>query len=128
MSNWQGDFTLARTFTLSKRHKKAVTNVDTQDTPHLLHVSVRTNVGSTDRVAGTKWKEHRKLFTPAFHFKILEEFVGVFNINDRIMIQKLDKHVNGPGFDIRPYISLCTLDMICGKHSTVSHYNTYLGI
>ena len=83
----EGNFTLAITFTLSKRHKKAVTNVDRRDTPHLLHVSVRTNVGSTDRVAGTKWKEHRKLFTPAFHFKILEEFVGVFNSNDRIMIQ-----------------------------------------
>ncbi|GFG37475.1 hypothetical protein Cfor_01119, partial [Coptotermes formosanus] len=60
-----------------------------------------------------KWKGHRKLFTPAFHFKILEEFVAVFNSNDRILIQTLDKYVNGPGFDIRPYISLCTLDIIC---------------
>ena len=68
-------------------------------------------------VAGPKWKEHRKLFTPAFHFKILEDFVEVFGSNDRVLREKLEKHVNGPGFDIRPYISLYTLDIICGKHN-----------
>jgi len=62
---------------------------------------------------GPKWKEHRKLFTPAFHFKILEEFVEVFGSKGSILREKLEKHVNGPGFDIRPYISLYTLDIIC---------------
>jgi cytochrome P450 len=89
---------------------------------------VRRSFAGTERVAGVKWKGHRKLFTPAFHFKILEEFVAVFNSNDRILIQTLDKYVNGPGFDIRPYISLCTLDIICGKHSTLPHYSTYCSI
>jgi len=60
---------------------------------------------------------HRKLITPAFHFKILEEFVEVFGSTDRNLIEKLEKHVNGPGFDIYPYISLYTLDFICGKHN-----------
>jgi len=73
--------------------------------------------GSTVSVSGPKWKEHRKLFTPAFHFKILEEFVEVFGSKDRILIEKLEKHVNGSGFDIYPYISLYTLDIICGKHN-----------
>jgi hypothetical protein len=41
----------------------------------------------------------------------------VFGSNDRILIEKLEKHVNGPAFDIRPYISLYTLDVICGKHN-----------
>ena len=68
-------------------------------------------------VAGPKWKEHRKLFTPAFHFKILEDFVEVFGSKDRILREKMEKHVNGPGFDISPYITLYTLDVICGKHN-----------
>jgi cytochrome P450 len=72
---------------------------------------------STVAVAGPKWKEHRKMFTPAFHFKILEEFVEVFGSKGRILREKLEKHVNGPAFDIRPYISLHTLDIICGKHN-----------
>ena len=86
-----------------------------------LHIIVPLNrhqcFASTVSVAGPKWKEHRKLFTPAFHFKILEDFVEVFGSNDRILIEKLEKHVNGPGFDICPYISLYTLDIICGKHN-----------
>jgi cytochrome P450 len=86
-----------------------------------LHITVPLNrqlcFASTVSVAGAKWKEHRKLFTPAFHFKILEDFVEVFGSKDRILIEKLEKHVNGPAFDIRPYISLYTLDIICGKHN-----------
>jgi len=86
-----------------------------------LHIIVPLNshqcFAGTVCVAGPKWKEHRKLFTPAFHFKILEEFVEVFGSKGSILREKLEKHVNGPGFDIRPYISLYTLDIICGKHN-----------
>jgi cytochrome P450 len=64
---------------------------------------------------GEKWRAHRKLFTPTFHFKILEQFVEVINSNERIMIQKVGKHLNGPGFDICPYVNLCALDIICGE-------------
>jgi cytochrome P450 len=88
--------------------------------PLKLHVIALTKhqcYASTVSVAGPKWKEHRKLITPAFHFKILEGFVEVFGSKDRILIEKLERHVNGPGFDIYPYISLCTLDIICGKHN-----------
>jgi len=87
-------------------------------------------VASTVSVAGPKWKEHRKLFTPAFHFKILEDFVEVFGNNDRVLIEKLEKHVNGPAFNILPYISLYTLDIICGKHTChlLQVLNTCCGI
>jgi len=89
--------------------------------PLELHIIVPVNkhqcFASADSVTGPKWKDHRKLFTPAFHFKILEDFVEVFGSNDRILIEKLEKHVNGPVFDICPYISLYTLDIICGKHN-----------
>lgn len=62
---------------------------------------------------GQKWKSHRKLITPTFHVKILEEFIEVFNSNINILINKLKDHVNGDEFDIYPYIKLYALDNIC---------------
>ncbi|KAJ4450385.1 hypothetical protein ANN_01806 [Periplaneta americana] len=61
---------------------------------------------------GEHWHIHRKLLTPAFHFRILEQFVEVFNNNANILLENLSKHVNGPDFEIRPYIQLCALDNI----------------
>ncbi|KAJ4450387.1 hypothetical protein ANN_01808, partial [Periplaneta americana] len=58
------------------------------------------------------WHIHRKLLTPAFHFRILEQFVEVFNNNANILLENLSKHVNGLDFEIRPYIQLCALDNI----------------
>ena len=102
---------------LRKRLTDGVTNFNSCSPATSHNCTPKQCFASTVSVAGTKWKEHRKLFTPAFHFKILEDFVEVFSSNDRILIEKLEKHVNGPPFDIRPYISLCTLDIICGKHN-----------
>ncbi|KAK7076602.1 Cytochrome P450 4V2 [Halocaridina rubra] len=61
---------------------------------------------------GGKWFSRRKLLTPAFHFKILEDFVDVFNRQSNKMISKLHPRANGKPFDIFPYITLCTLDII----------------
>ncbi|XP_069675774.1 cytochrome P450 4C1-like [Periplaneta americana] len=61
---------------------------------------------------GKHWHAHRKLLTPAFHFRILEQFVDVFNNNGNILLENLSKHVNGPDFEIKPYIQLCALDNI----------------
>ncbi|KAJ4450388.1 hypothetical protein ANN_01809 [Periplaneta americana] len=58
------------------------------------------------------WHAHRKLLTPAFHFRILEQFVDVFNNNGNILLENLSKHVNGPDFEIKPYVQLCALDNI----------------
>ncbi|XP_069681253.1 cytochrome P450 4C1-like [Periplaneta americana] len=62
---------------------------------------------------GTKWHSHRKLITPSFHFKILENFVPIFAKNCDILVNKLKKEVGGEVFDIYPYISACALDIIC---------------
>jgi len=66
-------------------------------------------------VTGKKWRAHRKMLTPSFHFKFLEKFTGVFNRNGDILIRRLSSHVDGPQFDITSYITMCTLDVICGK-------------
>lgn len=64
---------------------------------------------------GTKWFHRRKLLTPTFHLKILADFVHVFNEQSRILVDKLDQAINESeqGFNIYPFITRCTLDIIC---------------
>nr|XP_053638680.1 cytochrome P450 4C1-like [Cherax quadricarinatus] len=62
---------------------------------------------------GTKWHSRRKLLTPAFHFKILEDFLEVFNNQSNKLVHKLQHQADGKPFDVFPYITLCTLDIIC---------------
>ncbi|KAF5277802.1 hypothetical protein FQR65_LT03783 [Abscondita terminalis] len=61
---------------------------------------------------GSKWKKHRKLLTPAFHFQILERFIDVFNNQSNVLIKKLEE-VEHKEVDIFPYIRLYALDVIC---------------
>lgn len=65
--------------------------------------------------AGVKWKKHRKLITPAFHFGVLEESLPVFNSCSKKLAEKLKNEVGKDSFNIYPYVNLCSLDIICGK-------------
>uniref|UniRef100_A0A0K8SC59 Cytochrome P450 4C1 n=1 Tax=Lygus hesperus TaxID=30085 RepID=A0A0K8SC59_LYGHE len=62
---------------------------------------------------GDKWRARRKAITPTFHFKILENFIDVFNRNGNILIDRLSSKVNQGTFDVLPYITAYTLDVIC---------------
>ncbi|XP_069680178.1 cytochrome P450 4C1-like isoform X3 [Periplaneta americana] len=62
---------------------------------------------------GLKWHTHRKIITPSFHFKILENFVPIFSEKADILVKKLKEEVGGRVFDVYPYVSACTLDIIC---------------
>ncbi|KAG8226956.1 hypothetical protein J437_LFUL009507 [Ladona fulva] len=63
---------------------------------------------------GEKWFSHRKLLTPTFHFKILEEFVPMFAERSAALAERLyGDAVSGKAIDIVPVISQCTLDIIC---------------
>nr|CAD7462280.1 unnamed protein product [Timema tahoe] len=62
-----------------------------------------------------KWHSRRKLLTPAFHFKILQEFIPIFNKNSNILVEKLSEYVNKDYIPINKLVSLCTLDIICGS-------------
>ena len=64
---------------------------------------------------GNKWRSRRKMLTPTFHFTILEDFLDVMNEQANILVTKLEKHVNQEAFNCFFYITLCTLDIICGK-------------
>lgn len=57
---------------------------------------------------GKKWFTRRRLVTPTFHFKILDQFVEVFDRNSSIFVNQLAKHM-GKTVDVYPMITLCAL-------------------
>lgn len=67
-------------------------------------------------VQGEKWHSRRKILTPSFHFKILEGFIQVFNVNSEFLIKDLEAQIEEPFVDINAHITKCTLDIICGKY------------
>ncbi|XP_042897915.1 cytochrome P450 4V2 isoform X2 [Parasteatoda tepidariorum] len=62
---------------------------------------------------GEKWRHRRKQLTPAFHFSILKDFQPIFNKQSKILADILDKHTHDDFIDIVPFITLCSLDVIC---------------
>ncbi|KAF1750441.1 hypothetical protein GCK72_016991 [Caenorhabditis remanei] len=63
---------------------------------------------------GERWKNHRKLITPSFHFAKLEGYFDVFNQESKILVDCLEKFSeNGETVNLHPYINRCTLDVIC---------------
>uniref|UniRef100_T1J5A8 Cytochrome P450 n=1 Tax=Strigamia maritima TaxID=126957 RepID=T1J5A8_STRMM len=63
---------------------------------------------------GKKWQTRRKLLTPSFHFRILDGFIPVFNDHSNTLIEILTQNVKKTSIDIHFFVTLCTLDIICG--------------
>lgn len=59
------------------------------------------------------------MITPTFHFAILNDFLEIMNEQGGILLEKLEKHVDKEPFNIFTDITLCALDIICGKSSSV---------
>lgn len=69
-------------------------------------------------ILGAKWHSRRKILTPAFHFNILQQFVGILIEEGNRMTQSL-KDLNGTVVkDLMPFISKHTLNAICGKFAS----------
>jgi cytochrome P450 len=65
---------------------------------------------------GSKWKHRRKMLTPAFHFKILQDFLPIMKDQTLILTQILDKKIEekeGLVEDLLDVVQRCTLDIIC---------------
>lgn len=61
----------------------------------------------------SKWHSRRKILTPAFHFKILESFVEVMDVQAQVLTDVIKKEAGGKAFDIANYIKMFALDVIC---------------
>ncbi|XP_053672423.1 cytochrome P450 4d1-like [Anopheles nili] len=62
---------------------------------------------------GEKWFQRRRIITPAFHFKMLDQFMDVFNHEADVLVEKLEKRVNKGEFNIYDDITLYALNSIC---------------
>ncbi|XP_073813302.1 cytochrome P450 4e2-like [Musca autumnalis] len=70
---------------------------------------------------GQKWHKNRKIITPAFHFKILQDFHDVMNKNSNKFIDKLREAAKGDNiFDFQKMVNYFTLDVICDTAMGVS--------
>uniref|UniRef100_A0A182NTX5 Cytochrome P450 n=1 Tax=Anopheles dirus TaxID=7168 RepID=A0A182NTX5_9DIPT len=69
---------------------------------------------------GEKWFQRRKIITPSFHFKILDQFMDVFNAEAHTLVAKLERHVDQKEFNIYDYITLYALDSICATSMGVN--------
>lgn len=63
--------------------------------------------------SGEKWHTRRKIITPTFHFRILENFINIFDKNGDILVTKFRKNVEKQCFDVCHFIDLYTQDIIC---------------
>lgn len=68
---------------------------------------------------GQKWFQRRRILTPAFHFQILDDFVSVFDKQADTLIEKLSKIPVDKTFNVVEYITLYTLDVICGMFAFI---------
>uniref|UniRef100_A0A034W2C6 Cytochrome P450 4d2 n=1 Tax=Bactrocera dorsalis TaxID=27457 RepID=A0A034W2C6_BACDO len=62
---------------------------------------------------GRKWHARRKIITPTFHFKILEQFVEIFDQQSTVLVKKMAQYADGKTvLNIAPLLCLMTLDII----------------
>lgn len=62
-----------------------------------------------------KWHQRRKIITPTFHFKILEQFFDVFQKQNLSLVKDIEKKIGDDAFDIFPLVSSSVLKSLCGK-------------
>jgi len=62
---------------------------------------------------GKKWRTRRRLLTPSFHFKILEDFLDVMNEQADVFVDKIRELEDRGEVDLIQKVVLCTLDIIC---------------
>lgn len=87
------------------------TLIEKSDIYDMLHPWLGTGLLTS---TGRKWHTHRKIITPSFHFKILQNFHDVMNKNSNKFIQILRKvSTNEAIFDFQDMTHYFTMDVIC---------------
>lgn len=62
-----------------------------------------------------KWFGRRRVITPTFHFKILEQFFEVFIKHNQKLMTQISEKANGQLFDIFPMVTASVMNALCGK-------------
>ncbi|XP_011176868.3 cytochrome P450 4d1-like [Zeugodacus cucurbitae] len=63
---------------------------------------------------GCKYQQRRKLVSPTFHFRMLEDFLSCFQKHSMVLVQQLGGLcAEGRPFELRHFLGLCMLDTIC---------------
>ncbi|CAN7993836.1 unnamed protein product, partial [Ixodes hexagonus] len=63
--------------------------------------------------SGGKWRKRRKMLTPAFHFRVLESCMTIFNDQAKVLLRKLHESSDLGYVDIFPMMTHCSLDVLC---------------
>ncbi|KFV09013.1 Cytochrome P450 4A10, partial [Tauraco erythrolophus] len=61
---------------------------------------------------GTKWFQHRKLLTPAFHYDVLKSYVALMSDSVKVMLDKWEKNTERKSVELFQHVSLMALDSI----------------
>ncbi|XP_058117984.1 cytochrome P450 4d2-like [Anopheles ziemanni] len=61
---------------------------------------------------GSRWSTRRKIINPAFHYKMLNDFILTMVAQTDTLVEKLRSHVGGPEFDVHFPLRYCTMDVI----------------
>ncbi|CAH0721153.1 unnamed protein product, partial [Brenthis ino] len=59
------------------------------------------------------WKKHRKLINPAFNQQILDNFMGIFNSQSKLLVTRLKVEVDKGPFDHSTYVRQNFMETIC---------------
>lgn len=60
-----------------------------------------------------KWFTRRRIITPTFHFKILEQFFEVFKKHNSMLMEKIEAKADGHAFDIFPCVTASVMNSLC---------------
>lgn len=60
-----------------------------------------------------KWFARRRIITPTFHFKILEQFFEVFKKHNAMLMDKIAVKADGRAFDIFPLVTASVMNSLC---------------
>lgn len=72
--------------------------------------------------SGQKWHLRRKAITPAFHFKILDQFIEVFDRQSSIFVEKISNFSRENPIEFFHPITMCALDIICGMSCFINNF------
>lgn len=66
---------------------------------------------------GSKWHDRRKLLSNVFHLKTLDLYTSSINKHSQVLATKLlNASVKNNGIFITEFVTLCSLDIICGNY------------